>query len=98
MKRPLVATSALVIAASVASISHAGINEAKRWVESEFQPSTLSMSEQMQEMEWFINAAKPFQGMEINVLSETLFPRFDNRVTGSISWKEAIVWVSPTIW
>jgi glycerol transport system substrate-binding protein len=26
----------------------------------------------MKEMEWFINAAKPFQGMEINVLSETI--------------------------
>ena len=26
--------------------------------------------EQLKEMEWFINAAKPFAGMEINVLSE----------------------------
>ena len=26
----------------------------------------------MKEMEWFINAAKPLQGMEINVLSETI--------------------------
>ena len=23
-------------------------------------------------MEWFVNAAKPFQGMEINVVSETI--------------------------
>jgi glycerol transport system substrate-binding protein len=45
---------------------------AKKWVDSEFQPSTLSKAEQMKEMEWFANAAKPFRGMEINVLSETI--------------------------
>ncbi len=44
----------------------------KKWVDSEFQPSTLSKEDQMKEMEWFINAAKPFQGMEINVLSEDI--------------------------
>ena len=50
----------------------AGKPEAERWINSEFQPSTLSKSEQMAEMEWFINAAEPFKGMEINVLSETI--------------------------
>ena len=50
----------------------AGMDEAKRWVENEFQPSTLSKDEQMAEMDWFIKAAEPFQGMEINVLSETI--------------------------
>lgn len=45
---------------------------AKKWVDSEFQPSTLSQAEQMQEMEWFINAAKPFKGMKIKVVSETI--------------------------
>jgi len=53
-------------------VASADMAKAKEWVESEFQPSTLSMAEQMTEMEWFINAAKPFQGMEINVLSETI--------------------------
>ena len=43
---------------------------AEHWVDSEFQPSVLSKEEQLKEMEWFINAAKPFDGMEINVLSE----------------------------
>ena len=55
---------------SFTSFAFAGIEEAKKWVEKEFQPSTLSKEEQMKEMEWFINAAKPFKGMEINVLSE----------------------------
>ena len=52
------------------SFSFAGEKEAKKWVNDEFQPSTISKSKQMKEMKWFINAAKPFIGMEINVLSE----------------------------
>jgi len=51
---------------------YAGISEAKKWVDNEFQPSSLSKSEQLSEMEWFIKAAQPFKGMEINVLSETI--------------------------
>ena len=52
------------------SLSFAGEKEAKKWVNDEFQPSTISKSKQMKEMKWFINASKPFKGMEINVLSE----------------------------
>jgi glycerol transport system substrate-binding protein len=50
----------------------ADINAAKKWIEKEFQPSVLTPEQQLKEMEWFINAAKPFKGMEINVLSETI--------------------------
>ncbi len=50
----------------------AGMDEAKKWVENEFQPSTLDKSAQMAEMEWFIKAAEPFKGMEIKVLSEII--------------------------
>ena len=46
--------------------------EAERWINNEFQPSVFSKAEQMAEMEWFIKAAEPFKGMEINVLSETI--------------------------
>ncbi|MFT6267000.1 MAG: glycerol transport system substrate-binding protein [Oleiphilaceae bacterium] len=45
---------------------------AKKWVSDEFQPSTLTKDEQLLEMEWFINAAKPFKGMDIKVLSEII--------------------------
>jgi len=45
---------------------------AKKWVDEEFQPSTLSKAEQMEEMKWFIKAAEPFRGMEIRVVSETI--------------------------
>jgi glycerol transport system substrate-binding protein len=45
---------------------------AQRWVDQEFQPSTLTREEQLAEMAWFAQAAAPFQGMRINVVSETL--------------------------
>jgi len=61
-----------VVAALSVQNGYAGVEEAKKWVNDEFQPSALSKSEQLKEMEWFINAAKPFKGMEINVLSETI--------------------------
>ncbi|MFZ9007692.1 MAG: ABC transporter substrate-binding protein [bacterium] len=50
----------------------AGKPDAERWINSEFQPSAFSKAQQMAEMEWFIKAAEPFKGMEINVLSETI--------------------------
>ena len=50
----------------------AGKADAGKWINNEFQPSTLSKSEQKAEMDWFIKAAAPFKGMEINVLSETI--------------------------
>jgi len=34
--------------------------------------SALSDAEQKAEMEWFIDAAKPFAGMDIKVVSETI--------------------------
>ena len=52
--------------------ANADMAAAKKWVDSEFQPSTLSKDEQLKEMEWFINAAKQFKGMEIKVVSETI--------------------------
>ena len=50
----------------------ADISAAKKWINDEFQPSTLSQKEQIKEMEWFIKAAAPFKGMEIKVVSETI--------------------------
>ena len=42
-----------------------------KWI-SEFQPSTLTEEQQRSEINWFIQAAVPFKGMEINVVSETI--------------------------
>jgi glycerol transport system substrate-binding protein len=65
----MAAVAALAIGASQAL---AGMEEARRWVDREFQPSTLTKEQQIQEMEWFVKAATPFRGLEINVLSETI--------------------------
>jgi glycerol transport system substrate-binding protein len=70
------AASALV--ASVVPIGFAGrvaaqgTSAAQMWLANEFRESALSPEGQMAEMEWFIKAAEPFKGMEINVLSETI--------------------------
>ena len=61
---------AAVLVVLGAAPAFADMAAAQKWVDSEFQPSVLSKEEQMKEMEWFINAAKPFVGFEINVLSE----------------------------
>ena len=48
---------------------------AKKWIDSEFQPSTLSKDKQIAEMKWFIDAAKKLQAKgvkEISVVSETI--------------------------
>jgi len=72
MKKIVISTLTLVAALSMTTPGWAGIKEAKDWINKEFQPSTLTKAEQIKEMEWFIKAAEPFKGMEINVLSETL--------------------------
>ena len=70
--RQLTIALATCALAACASSAWAGMDEAKRWIEKEFQPSVLTTEQQLKEMEWFVNAAKPFKGMEINVLSETI--------------------------
>ena len=68
-------TSAVaLIAASVTMAAPAFADDAtaQRWIDSEFQPSTLSKADQLKELQWFERAAQPFKGMEINVVSETI--------------------------
>ena len=72
MRYTALALAAAMFAAHGAS---AGEAEAKKWIDSEFQPSTLSKDKQMDEMKWFIEAAKKLQAKgvkEISVVSETL--------------------------
>jgi len=45
---------------------------AARWVDEEFHPSTLEREAQLAELAWFTEAAAPFRGMSISVVSETL--------------------------
>jgi glycerol transport system substrate-binding protein len=48
------------------------LDAAKKWVDEEFQPSTLTKDQQMAEMEWFIKASAPFKGMQLSTVSEIL--------------------------
>ena len=72
MHRHLYATATAVALVLGTVPAFADMDAARRWVDSEFQPSTLSKDAQLKEMEWFINAAKPFVGMDIKVVSETI--------------------------
>jgi len=62
-------SAALFVVAAVNA--YADIDDVSQWLP-EFQPSTLSQEQQMAEMAWFVEAAKPFVGMEIKVVSETI--------------------------
>ncbi|MCA1939514.1 MAG: ABC transporter substrate-binding protein [Caenispirillum bisanense] len=70
-RRTLAAATAMFVVLGSGS-AWADMEAAKRWVDNEFQPSTLSKEEQLKEMEWFIKAAEPFKGMDIKVVSETI--------------------------
>ena len=70
--------STLAIAVAIALGSHSAFADqaaAKRWIDSEFQPSTLNKAGQTAELKWFIDAAAQLKAAgvdEINVVSETI--------------------------
>lgn len=70
MRKHLLSAVAAIAVIAGSSSAYADEAAAKKWIDKEFQPSALSKSDQMSEMNWFIKAAAPFKGMEINVLSE----------------------------
>ena len=72
LRRPALGAAIAIGLGLGAVSSEAGMKEAEKWVDEEFQPSTLSREDQMKEMEFFIKAAEPFKGMEIKVVSETI--------------------------
>jgi len=72
MRRHLMTTTALIMLAMTGS-ALAGMDEAKQFLDKEIGDlSSLSRADQEKEMQWFIDAAKPFQGMDIKVVSESL--------------------------
>lgn len=72
LKSPKIYLSSLVLGLSLSNFAYADLAQAEKWVDSEFQPSTLSRDEQMTELKWFIDAAKPFKGEVIKVVSERI--------------------------
>jgi len=72
MRRLFLTAATVLSVALTAPSAFADMAAAEKWIDDEFQPSALSKAEQKAEMKWFIDAAEPFAGMEINVLSETI--------------------------
>ncbi|GHA57190.1 ABC transporter substrate-binding protein [Amylibacter ulvae] len=70
----LKSTTALGLAVSMlATPMFADMNAAKSFLDAEIGDlSALSRADQEAEMQWMIDAAKPFAGMEIKVVSETI--------------------------
>ncbi|WP_338848243.1 ABC transporter substrate-binding protein [Massilia sp. W12] len=68
--------TALAAAAMLCSASaYADIKAAEQWIDKEFQPSSLSRAQQVEEMKWFIQAAAKLKAKgvkEISVVSETI--------------------------
>ena len=71
MNRLLLSTTALSLALSMPAI--ADMAAANAFLDNEIAGlSVLSREEQEAEMQFFVDAAKPFEGMEIKVVSETI--------------------------
>ncbi len=74
-KIKLTVLAAAMAMAGIAGNAWADIKAAEKWVDAEFQPSTLSRPQQVTEMQWFIDAAAKLKAKgvkEIHVVSETL--------------------------
>ncbi|MGC1260436.1 ABC transporter substrate-binding protein [Jannaschia helgolandensis] len=72
MNKTLTTTSVLALALFAAP-AFADMEAAQAFLDAEIGDlSTLTREEQEAEMQWFIDAAEPYQGMEINVVSETI--------------------------
>ncbi len=66
-------TTALGLALGLlAGPAMADMEAATSFLDEEIERSALSREEQEAEMQWFIDAAEPFSGMSINVVSETI--------------------------
>ena len=65
MRRHFMTTTAAILLAMTGS-AFAGMDEAKQFLDKEIGDlSSLSRADQEKELQWFIDAAKPFAGMEI---------------------------------
>ncbi|MFQ6756478.1 carbohydrate ABC transporter substrate-binding protein, partial [Cereibacter sphaeroides] len=73
MRYRTTATAMALCLMAVAAPARADMEAAKKFLDAEIGDlSSLSRAEQEAEMQWFIDAAQPFAGMEIKVVSETI--------------------------
>ncbi len=63
----------IAVAVAFTLVSTSAYSDAiSKWAKGEFSLSVLSEKERIKELKWFQDAAKPFKGMSIKVLSETI--------------------------
>ena len=73
MRRHILTTTSVLALLMGAGSAYAGMDEAKAFLDAEIKDlSTLDRAAQEAELQWFIDAAKPFAGMDIKVVSETI--------------------------
>jgi glycerol transport system substrate-binding protein len=73
MRRHFLTSTTAIVLLLGANGAYAGMDDAKAFLDAEIGDlSTLSRADQEAEMQWFIDAAKPFEGMDIKVVSETI--------------------------
>ena len=73
MRRQLLTSTSALVLLLATGAAHAGMDEAKAFLDAEIgDMSSLDRAAQEAEMQWFIDAAKPFAGMDIKVVSETI--------------------------
>ena len=73
MRISLKSSTALVFALAMSGPAWADMDAAKAFLDAEIGDlSTLSRADQEAEMQWFVDAAAPFAGMDIKVVSETI--------------------------
>jgi glycerol transport system substrate-binding protein len=74
MNLSLKSTTALALALTVlgGTAAQADMEAARAFLDETIQRSALTREEQEAEMQWFVDAAAPFQGLEIRVVSETI--------------------------
>jgi len=72
MRKHLMTTTAAMLLAFTGT-AFADMEAAKKFLDAEIgDMSSLDRAAQEAEMQWFIDAAKPFAGMDIKVVSETI--------------------------
>ncbi len=74
MKRSVMksSTALAVTLGLLAGPAFADMEAAKKFLDEEIERSALSREEQEAEMQFFVDAAEPFKGMDIKVVSETI--------------------------
>ena len=73
MRRQILASTSVLALILGAGSAFAGMDEAKTFLDTEVKDlSALDRAAQEAEMQRFVDAAKPFAGMDIKVVSETI--------------------------